>query len=119
MISRLELPTNQEQQLIALVEGEKDFLDDLSLLEAKRYVESTSYEEFLRTRVGLSPETITLLEVFPKLYWGLGPECPSVAEAVMNGLPGLKSLGLTGKLISKVIAFASDCLLYTSPSPRD
>lgn len=117
MISRLELPTNQEQQLIALVEGEKDFLDDLSLLEAKRYVESTSYEEFLRTRVGLSPETITLLEVFPKLYWGLGPECPSVAEAVMNGLPGLKSLGLTGKLISKVIAFASDGL--TSPTFPD
>lgn len=110
MIARLALPAEQEQRLVALVEGQKDLLDDLSLMEAKRYVESTSYEEFLKTRAGLTAETIRLLEVFPKLYWGLGPECPSVAEGVMNGLPGLKSLGLTGKLISKVIAYASEGL---------
>jgi spermidine dehydrogenase len=107
MISNLKLPADQEQHLIDLVEGKKDLLDDLSLLEAKRYVESTSYEEFLTTRAGLTPATITLLEVFPKLFWGLGTECPSVSEAVMNGLPGLKSLGLTGKLLSKAIAFAA------------
>ncbi len=110
MISRLELPAEQERRLIVLVEGEKDLLDDLSLLEAKRYITTTSYEEFLQTRAGLSPETITLLEVFPKLYWGLGPECPSVAEAVVNGLPGMKSLGLTGKMVSKLMAWASDGL---------
>ncbi len=110
MIGRLGLPAEQSRRLIALVVGERDLLDDLSLLEAKRYIETTSYEEFLRTRAGLTPETITLLEVIPRLYWGLGPECPSVAEAVMNGLPGLKSLGLTGKLVSKFIGYASDGL---------
>ncbi|MGI9292624.1 MAG: NAD(P)-binding protein [Pseudomonadales bacterium] len=110
MISRLDLPAEQEQRLVALVEGEKDLLDDHSLLEAKRYIETTSYEEFLSERAGLTPATITLLDAFPKLYWGLGPECPLVAEAVMTGLPGLKSLGLTGKLVSKVMAYASDGL---------
>jgi spermidine dehydrogenase len=93
MIGSLGLPAEQQQRLVALVEGERDLLDELSLLETKRYIETTSYEEFLKSRAGLTPATITLLEPMLKLYWGLGPECPSVAEALMIGLPGMKSLG--------------------------
>ena len=107
LISSLELPADQQQRLLALVEGERDLTDDLSLLETKKYIETTSYEEFLSTRAGLTPATITLLEPLIKLYWGLGAECPSAAEALMIGLPGARSLGLTGKLFSKVFAYAA------------
>ncbi len=107
LISSLELPADQQQRLLALVEGERDLTDDLSLLETKKYIETTSYEEFLSTRARLTQATITLLEPLIKLYWGLGAECPSAAEALMIGLPGARSLGLTGKLFSKVFAYAA------------
>jgi spermidine dehydrogenase len=113
MVGSLGLPAEQQQRLVALVEGQTDLLDELSLLETKAYIETTSYEEFLKSRAGLTPATITLLEPMFKLYWGLGPECPSVAEALMIGLPGMRSLGLTGKLAGKLFAYASDGL--TSP----
>ncbi len=108
LISSLGLPTDQQQRLVALVEGERDLTEELSLLETKNYIESTSYEEFLSTRAGLSPATITLLEPLIKLYWGLGTECPSVAEALMVGLPGARSLGVTGKLFNKFMRYAAD-----------
>jgi hypothetical protein len=40
--------------LVALIEGEIDLLDELSLLETKRYIESTSYPEFLSSRCHFS-----------------------------------------------------------------
>lgn len=107
LIALLELPADQQQRLVALVEGERDLTEELSLLETKRYIESTSYEEFLKSRAGLSAASITLLEPVLKLYWGLGTECPSVAEALMVGLPGARSLGFTGKLFSKFMSYAA------------
>jgi spermidine dehydrogenase len=108
LVSSLGLPAEQQQRLVALIEGERDLLDDLSLLEAKRYVESTSYPEFLSSRAGLSPTTIALFEPMARMLFGTGLECSSVAENMLLGNPGLKSMGMTGKLLSKVLGFASE-----------
>ena len=47
LIKELGLSTEQHQRLLDLINGEKDLLDDLSLLETKDYIAATSYEEFL------------------------------------------------------------------------
>ena len=105
LVSSLGLPADQQQLLVALIEGEKDLLDDLSLLETKRYIESTPYSEFLRSRAGLSPATITLFEPIVQMIWCTGIECISFAEALLLGCPALKSVGRTGQLASKLLGF--------------
>lgn len=107
LVSALGLPAEQQQRLTALAEGKRDLLDELSLLETKRYIEKTSYADFLRGRAGLSPATIALFEPQLKTYYGLGAECTSVEEALILGYPGLNSLGLTGKMASKLYGFAT------------
>jgi spermidine dehydrogenase len=106
-VGSLGLPTEQQQRLVALIEGERDLLDELSLLETKRYIESTSYPEFLSSRAGLSPATIALFEPMTKMFSCTGNECLSVMEGLIMGYPGLKSMGLTGKLANKLYAYAT------------
>jgi spermidine dehydrogenase len=106
LVGALGLPADQQQRLIALIAGESDLLDDLSLLEALDYIKSTSYSEFLSSRAGLSPATIALFDPTSEMFYCTGTECTSVAEALLMGNPGLKSLGLTGKLASKLYEYA-------------
>jgi len=98
LVGALGLPADQQQRLIALAEGEKDLLGDLSLMETMDYVQSTPYDEFLRSRVGLDPATITLFDPYHKVYMGFGPDCASTAESFLLGYPGMRSIGVTGKL---------------------
>ena len=112
LVESLGLPGDQGQRLLALIEGERDLLDELSLAETKRYIDTTSYQEFLSTRAGLAPATIALFEPMPRLIFGLATDCISVTEALMFGLPGLKSLGLTGTLVGELFAFASEGVRY-------
>ena len=112
LVDSLALPAGQGRRLKALVAGERDLLNDLSLLEAKRYIDTTSYQEFLSNRAGLAPTTIELFEAMPRLIYGVGVECLSVTEALMMGAPGLKSLGLTGKLVSELFAYATEGVRY-------
>ena len=112
LVDSLGLPAGQGQRLRALIEGEKDLLDELSLFEAKRYIDTTSYQEFLDDRAGLAPGTIALFEPMPRLIYGVGAECLSVTEALMMGAPGLKSLGLTGRLVGKLFAYATEGVRY-------
>lgn len=112
LIESLALPGDQGQRLLALIEGERDLLDELSLAETKRYIDTTSYQEFLSTRAGLAPATIALFEPMPRLIFGLATDCISVTEALMFGLPGIRSLGFTGTLVGELFAFASEGVRY-------
>lgn len=112
LVDSLGLPVRQGQRLRALIEGEKDLLDELSLFEAKRYIDTTSYQEFLDGRAGLAPATIALFEPMPRLIYGVGAECLSVTEALMMGAPGLNSLGLTGRLVGELFAYATEGVRY-------
>jgi spermidine dehydrogenase len=104
-IGALGLPSDQERRLVALAEGDRDLLDELSLWETKRYIETTSYRDFLSQKAGLEPETIALFDPFLRILYGLGAESCSVAEAFLTGAPGMKSLGLTGSLVSKLFVY--------------
>jgi len=103
-----ELPIAEEEQnkLIAFFGGDRDFLDDLSLLEQYRYVKSVSYNQFLIERVGLAEETLPILGAFPSVLLGPAGWSLTVLEALSTGCPGLKSMGwLTNRLSDLAGAF--------------
>jgi spermidine dehydrogenase len=104
-VSSLGLPAEQQERLVALAEGKSDLLDELSVPETMRYIESTSYHEFLSSRAGLTPATIALFEPPIRVYFGAGAESVSVMEGFLVGNPGLRSLGLTGKLAGKLYGY--------------
>ena len=92
-IESLELPIEQQERLLALIQGKTDLLNGMSLAEREEYIRSTSYREFAQSLAGLSDETIALLEPIPQLFAGLSLESYSVREALSFGAPGFKSLG--------------------------
>ena len=103
LLNSLDLPAEQLQRLRDLASGEKDLLDDLSISETMDYVASTSYEEFLTTRAGLTPETIKLFEPLHKIFMGVTAESTPFQKAILMGYPGGNSVGYIGKLANKVL----------------
>ncbi len=112
LVGALGLPADQQQRLIALAEGEKDLLDDLSLTETMRYAESTPYDEFLRSRAGLDPATIMLFDPYHKIFMGFGPDCASTAESFLLGYPGMRSVGMAGKLGNSLWGMAKEYMRF-------
>lgn len=108
LLDSLDLPDEQHQRLRDLITGEKDLLNDLSVLETKDYIASTSYEEFLTTKAGLTPETIRLFEPFIQMAMGVSIESTSVEMACLLGYPGANSVGYVGKLANKLLNYAKD-----------
>ncbi len=112
LLADLGLPDEQYRKLLTLVEGDIDLLDDLSLLEAKHYTETRSYETFLRERAGLSIKTIKLFEPFNKIFMGTSCEAVSVQDAILLGYPGGNSIGYTGKLLTKMLTMAKEQIRF-------
>ena len=113
LIGQLGLPPDQTKRLLALAAGEQDLLDDLSLMETKRYLESTSYEDFLSQKAGLSAETITLFDPYHKIYLGRSPDSCDAMLSMLIGYPGGNSVGLTGQIGNKVAAFGRDYVRFS------
>jgi spermidine dehydrogenase len=98
-VKELPIPEEEQNKLIAFFGGDRDFLDDLSLLEQYRYVKSVSYNQFLIERVGLAEETLPILGAFPSVLLGPAGWSLTVLEALSTGCPGLKAMGwLTNRL---------------------
>ena len=100
-----DLPLEQAEceRLKDLIGGKRDFLDDLSLSEKLTYIETTSYFEFLRERIGLSNETISVVKPFPVLMAGAAAPRLSVLEAVSIGCPGLRGMGWLGDMATSLM----------------
>jgi spermidine dehydrogenase len=107
-VTQLGLSALQQEKLLMLISGERDLLNDLSLLEKKDYIFATDYASFLRERAGLEPSTIALFEPIMLAIFGCGAECLSVAEALSLGSPGLKSLGWIGSLANSFLSGAME-----------
>ena len=99
------LPFEQAEcdRLKDLVGGKRDFLDDLSLSEKLTYIETTSYFDFLKKRIGLSNETISVVKPFPILFYGAATPRLSVLEAVSIGCPGLRGMGWLGDVATSLM----------------
>ena len=105
-VKELPIPGEEQNKLIAFFGGERDFLDDLSLLEQYRYVKSVSYNQFLVERVGLAEETLPILGSFLSVLSGPAGWNHTVLEALVTGCPGLKAMGwVTNRLSDLAGAF--------------
>jgi len=102
-IRALPLSISEQDKLVELLGGERDYLDDLSLSDKYAYIESVSYAEFLIKRVGLSEKTISMFYPFPKLM--SGPAAPrfSVVEALDLGCPGIQGMSWLGDMAAQVV----------------
>lgn len=94
----LPLPVAEQDKLIALFGGERDFLEGLSLREKWDYVKSVSYNQFLVERVGLQEETLPLLNSTLRIYRGLSGWHLTVLEAFASVAGGVKATGWLGKM---------------------
>jgi spermidine dehydrogenase len=94
LIGALKLPPRDEELLISLVEGGKDYLADISLKEKEAYLRGNSYADFLYNKVGLSPLGGKLIEPWAQAMFGVGIESVSVMEGFYLGGPGLMAAGL-------------------------
>ena len=102
-VKLLPLPVIEQDKLIEFLSGGRDYLDDLSLRESYRYVQSVSYEDFLSDRVGLDDETSSIFYAFMKLIWGIGGKNISVMGAISTGAPGMQGMGRLAKFLQKIL----------------
>lgn len=101
-VRALPLPATEQDKLIELISGDRDYLKDLSLSEKSTYIESVSYAEFLTERVGLAKATIPIFYPFPKLMAGPAASRISVLEAFYSGSPGMRGMGWLGELANQL-----------------
>jgi spermidine dehydrogenase len=102
-VRALPLPASEQDKLIELLGGDRDYLEDLSLSEKSAYIESVSYAKFLTERVGLSKETISIFYPFPTLMNGPAASRISVMEAFYLGCPGIQGMGWLGELAVQLL----------------
>ena len=107
-VGKLPIPDDQKETLIAFFGGDKDFLDDLSLTEKWDYVNSVSYNQFLFDRVGLSKETIPILNAHLVILNGPSGWNHTVLEAIMAGSPGLRAMGWLADFVDSIAALLLD-----------
>jgi len=93
MVRALPIAVEEQEKLIALFGGDKDFLDDLSLREKYDYLSTVSYSRFLLDRVGLDKETLPILDAFLRVGNGFTGWNHAVIEAVGAFAPGLQGMG--------------------------
>ncbi len=106
LVRALPIAPAEQDKLLSLFGGGKDFLDDLSLREKYEYINTVSYSRFLLDRVGLQKETLEVLDAFLRVLNGFTGWNHSVMEALTAAAPGLPGMGwLAGKVhsLAKVV----------------
>ncbi|MCP3982916.1 MAG: FAD-dependent oxidoreductase [bacterium] len=93
MVRALPIPAAEQEKLIALFGGDRDFLDDLSLSQKLDYVSTVSYSRFLVDRVGLDRETLPILDAVLRVGNGFTGWNHAVIEALAGAAPGLQGMG--------------------------
>ena len=109
-VVKLPIPENQKDKLVAFFGGERDFLDDLSLTEKWDYVNSASYNQFLLDRIGLSIDTIPILNAHLLILNGPSGWNHTVLEGILAGSPGLRAMGWLADFVDSIGAMLIDDL---------
>lgn len=112
-IRELPLAKTEQEKLISLVGGDKDYLADLSLLETWDYIKNTPYNQFLAEKVGLAEETMAITNAWLLILGGYTGWNYSVLEACGGGAPGFRAIGWLGKAVSKAGLWVAEA--YLSP----
>ena len=107
MVRALPVAADEQDKLIALFGGDKDYLDDLSLGDKYDYVTTVSYSRFLVDRVGLDADTLPMLDAILRIGNGFTGWNHSVLEGIAGGAPGLRGMGWVGGMVHSLAASAA------------
>ena len=107
-VAQLPVSQDQKDKLIVFFGGEKDLLDGLSLSEKWNYVNNTSYNQFLLDRVGLSRDTIPVLNAYLRILNGPSGWNHTVLEGILAGSPGLRAMGWLADFVDSIGAMLLD-----------
>lgn len=91
-IRSLQLPAADEAGLIALIDAQTDFLEDIPDEEREQFLHETAYATFLSERVGMSNIGIKITEPWIKALFGVSAKSVSIYEALKAGAPGATSV---------------------------
>ncbi|MEM8500757.1 MAG: FAD/NAD(P)-binding protein [Pseudomonadota bacterium] len=116
-VRELPIQNVEQDKLIDLFGGHRDFLDGLSLHEKWAYINSVSYNQYLVDKVGLSEETLPILNAGPLIYAGIGGWNLSVLEAFASVAGGIRSMGWVGKLIGSIGLSLVDSIMQVRMFP--
>lgn len=103
LVDQLPYPRSEKDKLLKFLGGKWDYLAGRSMFERSEYLSSTSYRDFLTSRVGLAPETASLFDPVLLLNFSVGGDGLSVNEAVNSGAPGLSAVGWPWGLAERLL----------------
>ncbi len=110
-IRQLPIAKDQQQKLISLIGGDRDYLEDMSLSEMYEYLNTTSYNRFLTERVGLSTSSLALFDDLFLIYFGFTGWNLSILEAIGSGAPGIRAMGWLGSMAGAATLAMADSLM--------
>ena len=110
LINQLPMPQVERDKLIKLASGKWDYLVGHSINERITYLTTTSYHTFLKDKVGLAPEYVTMFDPMLRILFGCGGDGVSVQEALFLGVPGLGSVGWPWGIAQNLFAGFADGL---------
>ena len=110
-VDELPVSKSQKKNLIAFFGGEKDCLEEFSLSEKWDYINSTSYNQFLLDRVGLTKSTLPILDAHLLILNGPSGWNHTVLEAILSGCPGVRSMGWIAKFVDSAGSLLLDELV--------
>lgn len=93
-INDFPLPQADREALISLHTEQKDYLAGMSIEEKQAWMDSHSYSQFLREKVGLSDSAIRYFQQRTNDFQAIGIDGTSASDARICALPGLEGMGL-------------------------
>ncbi|MDA0706952.1 MAG: NAD(P)-binding protein [Proteobacteria bacterium] len=102
--SRTPLSEKAQDDLVRLHEADIDYFEDLGLEEKTRFLQKTSYEDFLRETVGVGPEAVAYL--WRSTTWATGIDAISAWVAAGEGWPGTAGLQVSGQFETAAVPSA-------------
>ncbi|AWI34797.1 NAD(P)/FAD-dependent oxidoreductase [Helicobacter apodemus] len=93
-INDFPMPKKDREDLIAFHENPKDYLEGMNEKQRIKYITTTSYRNFLRDKVKLSPIAISFFEGMTDDFLALGIDSISCEDARGSFLPGFDNLKL-------------------------
>lgn len=94
IVNQYPLSDQSRESLLRLFVDQGDYLKGKSRDEKINTMRATSYIDFLKKHVNVTPEAATVFRDTIKGLWGVGWDALSALEAYRSGMPGTHGLGI-------------------------
>ena len=95
VVKKMPISDRSKEEFSQLFLDRTDFFPDMTLEEKYHYLESISYEEYLKKYHKVGDEVIGVFHSMLWALWGVGTESIPAFGAFSDGLPGFSGLGFT------------------------